>query len=128
MATQQAMDGTSIRRLGGKLFLTNFGGEDFVFVYEFPEGTGLTKGQFTIDATTEPAQITLSFTDGIGKNGDRLRDKEGGVVVTGIVRRDRNMLAFFAPPPGKAGWPTVFPNVDEGLVGENLCLVFRPAD
>jgi hypothetical protein len=48
--------------------------------------------------------------------------------VIGIVRRDRNMLAFFAPPPGKAGWPTVFPNADEGLVGESLCLVFRPAD
>jgi hypothetical protein len=84
MATQQAMDGTWIRRLGGKLFLTNFSGEDFVFVDEFPEGTGLTKGHFTIDATTEPA-ADYAFVHGRHRQKRRPPARQGG-----RCRRDRH--------------------------------------
>jgi len=122
-----AIEGTWITKVSGKLFLLNFSGETFVLVFELPQGTSLSMGTFTLDATKAPAQIDLTLTDGIGKNGDRLRGRTNAEIVRGIVDHAGDTLKFFAPPPELEGRPAAFPEDGPGLIGQNLYLVLTRA-
>lgn len=122
-----AIEGAWMSRISGKLFLLNFTGETFALLFELPQGTSLSVGTFTLDATKNPVQIDLKLTDGIGKNGDRLRGRRSANVVRGIIDHAGDTLKFFAPPPELEGRPAVFPEGAPGLIGQDLYLVLRRA-
>jgi len=122
-----ALDGAWITRIAGKLFFANFSGEAFSLVFELPQGASISMGVFTVDRSRSPAAIDLKLTDGIGKNGDRLRGREHAAVVHGIVQQRGDTLRFYAPPPEIAGRPDAFPEAEPGLVGENLYLILKRA-
>jgi hypothetical protein len=128
--TTDALEGAWITKIAGKLFF-NFSGKSFELLFEplfeLPQGTSLSMGTFAVDATKTPAQIDLTLTDGIGKNGDRLRGRASADVVRGIVQRMDDTLKFFAPPPELEGRPTAFPEAAPGLIGQNLYLVLKRA-
>jgi hypothetical protein len=125
--TTNAIEGTWLTKIAGKLFLLNFSGETFKLVFELPQGTTLSMGTFAVDSTKTPPQIDMILTDGIGKNGDRLRGRTSAGVVRGIIEREGDTLKFFAPPPELAGRPTLFPVGAPGLVGQNLYLILGRA-
>jgi len=128
MNATETVEGTWIRKINGKLFLINFNEENFELIFELSVGTSLSMGQFSIDTTKTPAQLDLTLTDGIGKNGDRLRARSTANVVRAIVQHDHDTLKFFAPPPEEGGRPMEFPDADEGLVGTNLYLILKRAN
>jgi hypothetical protein len=125
MPVAQALEGTWITKVAGRLFLINLSKDNFELIFELPEGTSMSMGKFALDATKTPWQMDLTLTDGIGKNRDRLRGSTEASVVRAIVQYRDNVLSFFAPPPEIEGRPTEFPVAKEGLVGKNLYLVLK---
>jgi hypothetical protein len=73
MSGTNAPKGTWIKELEGKLFLINFGEENYELIFELPEGTTLAMGQFKIDRSKAPVQIDLKLADGIGKRGGQVQ-------------------------------------------------------
>jgi uncharacterized protein (TIGR03067 family) len=127
MNTAESLDGAWVAKIDGKLFLLNFSGDAFELVFQLPQGTSLSMGTFTVDQAKRPAQIDLMLTDGIGKNGDRLKGRSAAAVVRGIVEHDGDALRFFAPPPELDGRPAAFPDAEPGFVGPNIYLVLKRA-
>jgi hypothetical protein len=127
MSTAESLEGAWVAKIDGKLFLMNFSGDAFELVFQLPQGTSLSMGTFRVNQAQRPAQIDLTLTDGIGKNGERLRDRSAADVVRGIVERDGDALRFFAPPPELDGRPEVFPDAEPGFVGPNIYLVLKRA-
>ncbi len=127
MTTAKTLEGAWITKIDGKLFLMNFSGDNFELVFQLPQGTSLSMGTFAVDQAKRPAQIDLTLTDGIGKNGDRLRGRSDAGVVRGIVEHDGDVLRFFGPPPELDGRPSAFPDAAPGFVGQSLYLVLKRA-
>jgi hypothetical protein len=127
MSTTETLEGVWITKINGKLFLMNLSGDDFELVFELPQGTSLSMGKFAVDRAKRPVQIDLTLTDGIGKNGDRLRGRQDAGIVRGIVEHNGDVLRFFAPPPELAGRPAAFPDAEPGFVGQSIYLVLKRA-
>ena len=121
------LEGAWVTRIDGKIFFARFSGQTFSLLFELPQATSISLGTFTVDWTKSPIQIDLTLMDGIGKNGDRLRGRDHGGVVRGIVRQEGDTLHFYAPPPELDGRPDAFPEGVQGFVGENLYLVLKRA-
>lgn len=54
MTATNTLDGAWITKISGKLFFFNFSGKTFELVFELPQGTSLSMGTFTVDATKTP--------------------------------------------------------------------------
>jgi hypothetical protein len=104
----------------------NFSGDDFQLVFQLPQGTSLSMGKFTLDRA-QAAQIDLTLTDGVGKNGDRLSGRSDAGVVRGLLEHNGDVLRFFAPPPELEGRPASFPDAKPGFIGQNIYLVLKRA-
>jgi hypothetical protein len=127
MSTAGTIEGTWISKINGKLFLINFSGEDFQLVFQLPKGTSISTGKFTVNYANRPTHIDFTVTDGIGKDGDRLRARSSANVVRGIIDHEGDVLRFFAPPPELEVRPTAFPAAEPGLVGPNIYVVLKRA-
>jgi hypothetical protein len=125
MSTAETFEGAWVTKINRKLFLMNFSGDNFELVFQLPQGTSLSMGKFAVDQAKRPAQIDLTLTDGIGKNGDRLGGRSDAGIVRGIVEHNGDVLRFFAPPPELAGRPAAFPDAEPGFVGQNIYLVLK---
>jgi hypothetical protein len=125
MFNAHQIEGAWIAKIDGRLFFLNLGNTVFGLIFELPAGTSLSMGEYDVDLRASPAQLNLRLTDGIGKNGDRLRGRQTANLVEAIVQVDGDTLEFFGPPPELGGRPVAFPSAPPGLVGQHLYLQLK---